>query len=122
MTQQYRFTEEQFTEAMKAAVAERGEDYVYPHAQCRYRGDDGAPRCIVGVAVFKLDESLRLEELGADGALRGIVPDHVRRAAAAAQVEQDGVWNESEVRKTWGEALAVYLDKVANPEPDSETE
>lgn len=123
MTQQYRWTEPEFTNAMKAACAERGEDYVYPGdpkrpGTCFYRHMDGSCGCLIGLAVFKLDPDLILPEADACTALRGLVPDHVRDAAHAAQKVQDGYNDDG--RGPWGEALAVYLDRLVNPDPFDE--
>ena len=56
-------TTDQFTEAMRAAVAERGADWVYPRGErgwangiaCRYvRSDVIEPACIIGLALHRL--------------------------------------------------------------------
>lgn len=120
-----RFTEAEFTEAMKAAVAERGEDYVYPYEECEYVDINGRPLCLIGTAVFHLDPEAAadLDDMYADSALLGLVSPQVARAARAAQLFQDGgTFGDHDKRKPWGEALAVYLDKVANSEPDSDSE
>lgn len=112
-------TVERFTDAMRQAVAERGEDYVYPHfprggeadayhdehGTCQYRTWDGVPACIVGVALSKID--LDLVPLWGSNKSAGEIlekfglPKAVRRAADNAQGEQDG-------EATWGEALVAY--------------
>lgn len=45
------------TEALRAAIAEKGEEYVYPAWQegCSYSTREGQPSCIVGWVVAALD-------------------------------------------------------------------
>lgn len=112
-------TAEQFTAAMEAAVADKGEEYVYPFESpqrggCFYRDGD-TPLCIVGDALSRI---LTPDQF------RGLVPDRHNDAAgptalglltrkyfnvdyrviSAAQSAQgaqdDGL--------TWGEALRKY--------------
>lgn len=50
------FTYENVLAALEAAVADKGEDYVYPKAigSCTYTNVDKSPSCIVGHVVAKL--------------------------------------------------------------------
>jgi hypothetical protein len=112
-------TARQFTEAMRAAVAERGEDWVYPandqvaydtgwrdsSGLCQYTTLDGEPGCIIGLALHKIDPSIVPAYgtwAGASLILRGFgLPGSVLIAAQVAQAAQDN-------GKSWGEALARY--------------
>jgi hypothetical protein len=117
-------TVESFTQAMRDAVAERGESYVYPAGEpgwrndggdCVYRTPDGAPACLIGLALHKLDPSLVPGHESTDGAwavFRGlavagrvsaVVAERVGVAADIAQTRQD-------YGNTWGEALDAYLE------------
>lgn len=126
---QVQITEEQFTKAMHEAVAERGEDWVYPRKTpneqrndietewrdrfgvCRYQKPSGEPACIIGLALHKIDPSLVPDSntfrsasavLGALGA-----PESVQFAARRAQAAQD-------TGRSWGRALAEYEEYLAN--------
>ena len=115
-------TRENFTAAMRAAVAERGEDWVYPAEgselaeqgwrseegqECVYVLPDGSPACLIGLALYKIDPAL-VEGLEGDvaTALRlfqrlGVEDGRLYGAAQDAQDAQDsGV--------TWGNALKIY--------------
>lgn len=116
-------TVRQFTEAMRAAVAERGEDWVYPandqvaydtgwrnsSGMCQYTTLDGNPGCIIGLVLHKIDPSIVPAYdtwAGATPILRGFgLPDSVLIAAECAQVAQDN-------GKNWGEALARYEQEL----------
>lgn len=114
-------TEEQFTAAMREAVAERGPDFVYPLGEegwtdggetCRYvRADVDEPACIIGMALHKVGVPLGqfedVEGLAADEAIKLLVntSDKVKSAAADAQTRQDQ-------GRTWGDALAAYEEGV----------
>lgn len=72
------FTPQQFIDALHAAVAERGGDFVYPkddpdwvvtdtddydpdnkdEPTCQYQTRDGQPACIIGAALWKIDPAL----------------------------------------------------------------
>lgn len=124
-----------FIAAMEAAVAERGEDWVYPkperdtdapdyidaylrdawHADsdgsCVYQTEDGEPACIIGLAMHKAGAELPTFDriVGARCALResGLnLSEGVLDAAALAQSKQDR-------HVTWGEALAAFKEEVA---------
>lgn len=128
-------TDEAFSAAIKAALEERGADYVYPEdkkhvfveeqpAQCLYFDieDPEKPLCFIGLALSKLGVTSRdLEEmnprvkLGPDesglsmGAL-GVMEklgfsSKVSWAARAAQTEQDR-------GETWGQAFAVFCEEM----------
>lgn len=117
-------TEEQFTQAMRDAVAERGEDWVYPQlpnddsdrtddwhevGSCIYVHADGTPACLIGLALSKIDPALlptRAEVEPACNFLVGVVPESVRYAAQAAQNAQD-------CGEPWGEALRSYESRLA---------
>lgn len=114
-----KITEEQFTAAMEAAVAERGEDYVYPPQEeegfaddyhtiggtCLYSDESGKPLCIIGVALSKIDPALVPTHGSTEGAsslLSKMVDSFAVRVAAqnAQDAQDDG--------KPWGEALKQY--------------
>lgn len=115
------YSSEQFVEAMRKAVAERGEDFVYPiewrlageqNGICQYT-IDGAPACIVGAALYHMTGKVYegLNE-SADEVLRtyfGIANEAVTTAAAHAQEAQDA-------NKTWGEALKEFEVVLAEAE------
>lgn len=121
MSRVTRFTERQFTEALRSAVAERGEDYVYPSAEenpewhdggfglCLYQTHDGEPACIIGLALHKIDPDLVPSAYDTQGAyyvLEGYgIPENVRAAAHGAQAAQDN-------GETWGQAFEDYLDTL----------
>ena len=106
-------TAENFTEAMRQAVAERGADWVYPAedgewmldgSSCCYFLLDGSPACIIGTALHKLGYGPNDVSEGTDafGILtRWKAPLDVASAAGLAQDAQDE-------GKPWGEALATY--------------
>lgn len=105
------FTEEQFTQAMRDAVAERGADYVYTQVDeyigCQYTEEDGEVGCLIGLALFKLDSETvpvwnAMGAMGADVVLGKLVPDAVAFAARRAQSRQDD-------GLPWGESLETYL-------------
>lgn len=107
-------TEAAFTAAMKAAVKERGADYIYPadardaDGNCVYSLPDGTPACLIGVALSKINADYvpKDEPFGgtpAAGALASLgAPPLVQRAAQRAQNMQD-------CGRTWGAALDRYL-------------
>lgn len=115
-------TRENFTAAMEQAVAERGEDWVYPdewkseYGTCLYvvhspLGSRGAA-CLIGRAIEIVTGELvpdEFEEKGADTVLRdcyAVEDDQLRIAARYAQRTQD-------VFGTWGEALARFKGVLA---------
>ena len=113
-----RFTIDDVMAAMQAVVAEKGEDYVYPHAgpggmDCVY-AEDGMPSCIVGHVIYRLDpkEFAKVVELenrsGSAPATslqdegyisKGMFDDETEQFLYHAQSQQDA-------GKTWGEALS----------------
>ena len=129
-------TRENFTKAMREAVAERGAGYVYPvdsvearetgwrrstpgyesmgDASCAYALYDGTPACIIGLALYKIDPELlaRVADLddSAQAAFRilGVIDRGLAGAARDAQIRQDD-------GETWGSALeefeAVFTDR-----------
>ena len=114
-------TRENFTAAMRAAVAERGEDFVYPaqgselaeqgwrseQGTCVYVLPDGSPACLIGLALYKIDPALVEGLEGEDAtALRllqrlGVEDGRLYWAAQVAQQAQD-------LGETWGDALKIY--------------
>ena len=114
-------TRENFTAAMRDAVAERGEDFVYPaegselakqgwrseEGTCVYVLPDGSPACLIGLALYKIDPGLLTHvEFQYDDASRvmsraGVQDSVLLRAADMAQYRQD-------VGAPWGEALSEY--------------
>ncbi|WNM66241.1 hypothetical protein SEA_DEJAVU_109 [Microbacterium Phage DejaVu] len=127
-----KFTDEQFIKAMREAVAERGEDYVYPKAEekmnedlgykvtvnddyhglngvCQYQTPDGTPACIVGLALSKIDPILvprHGDATGAHEVLRKLGASYeVRKAASEAQQAQDQ-------GATWGRALEEFENSL----------
>lgn len=122
-----------FIEAMEAAVAERGADWVYPEAEadpdtdettflrdawhadtegsCVYQTEDGEPACIIGLAMHKLGLELPPYDrvFGARAALRESslnLSDTVLAAASTAQAKQD-------YHATWGDALTAFKEAIA---------
>ena len=115
-------TRENFTAAMRAAVAERGEDWVYPAeggelaeqgwrseegGACVYVLPDGSPACLIGLALYKIDpalvEGLEGEDVTALRLLQrlGVDDGRLYMAAHVAQEAQD-------LGDTWGNALKIY--------------
>lgn len=114
-------TRENFTAAMRAAVAERGEDFVYPErgselakqgwrseqGTCVYVLPDGTPACLIGLALYKIDPGLLTHvEFPFDGAggvmgRAGVQDEMLLQAADMAQIEQD-------YGASWGDALSGY--------------
>lgn len=115
-------TRENFTAAMRAAVAERGEDFVYPaegselaeqgwreeeDQGCVYVLPDGSPACLIGLALYKIDPGLLTHvEFQSDIASwvlgrAGVQDEMLLRAADRAQNEQDE-------GASWGKALSEY--------------
>ena len=114
-------TRENFTAAMRAAVAERGADWVYPAqgselaeqgwrsegGTCVYALPDGSPACLIGLALYKIDPGLLTHvEFQYDDASRvmgraGVRDEMLLLAAGGAQTRQD-------VGVSWGDALSEY--------------
>ena len=117
-------TAEQFTAAMRAAVAERGRDFVYPRGvpgwrsgphlgnTCMYvRTDVDECGCLIGDAAHRVGVSLDqlreadVREFSAEEMLRVCIPGLPPRiwdAAGLAQTVQDS-------GRSWGLALDRYL-------------
>lgn len=114
-------TRENFTAAMRAAVAERGEDFVYPaegselakqgwrsgEGTCVYVLPDGTPACLIGLALYKIDpDLLTYVDFPAQSASRVMnragVRDRVLLLAA------DTAQNEQDEGASWGESLKEY--------------
>lgn len=114
-------TRENFTAAMRAAVAERGEDWAYPaegselaeqgwrseEGTCVYVLPDGSPACLIGLALYKIDPGLLTHvEFQYDDASRvmsraGVQDSVLLLAAGMAQNTQDD-------DVPWGDALSEY--------------
>lgn len=115
-------TEAEFTEAMRAAVEERGPGYVYPFhnpnyttptGACVYQTPSGEPACIIGLALHNLGVELpdHYKIMSADVLMRSMAdvefPLPVVYAAEYAQARQDA-------GTTWGEAMNTYLEALAD--------
>lgn len=76
------FTPQQFIDALHAAVAERGGDFVYPQDDpdwvvaetCQYQTRDGQPACIIGAALWKIDPAL-VPEYGNTNGVWTVLPN-----------------------------------------------
>jgi hypothetical protein len=109
-------TTEQFTQAMKDAVAFRGEDFTYPegwrdgnYGQCRYQYD-GNPACIIGEALSRCGVELqsKWEGMGCAEVLEfylKVTDPKLLGAAQSAQSMQDN-------GDSWGGALKLYLERI----------
>ena len=106
------------------AVAEKGEDYIYPEDEkdgddgemCRYFYD-GRPSCIIGHVLSYLGIDEAVEGAGAEVALDGLGFSYEElRAADEAQTAQDEGC-------AWGQALISYdralarWSKITNGDP-----
>ena len=119
-------TEESFVSALRAAVAEKGEDYVYTNPDGREAGDDGEatchyvhgdqPGCLVGNVLHRLGVPLSVLELHEGGAayeVMGRIRESgqldfdlgVRGAAEMAQNRQDAGYS-------WGYAMEAALGEL----------
>lgn len=116
-----------FTEALEAAVAERGEDWTYPKYQevpgscldtewhyvggaCRYvTRTANEPACIIGLALTKMGFTPRqLDARASAGSMMEVLDvgtTDERDAAYTAQRKQD-------TGGTWGEALTTYKEAL----------
>lgn len=105
--------------AIKRAVEERGEDYVYPEEEkkenpirhsmeCQYRKADGTPSCLIGLAVYYINPDIVLPEFrGAWVALQEFADrDAIDYAQAAQTVQDEG--------GTWGKAYHRAEEWLAN--------
>ena len=102
-------TEEQFTQAMREAVAERGPEY--RSNNCMYVNHKNEPSCIIGVALHKcgieLPLLMKFEGLSAGHVMDEItdLPLKVRKAADHAQYYQDNLY-------PWSQVLKLYLSEL----------
>lgn len=115
----HKITKAEATALLRAAVAERGEDHVYPPERlaedgvCMYVIDD-EPACIMGMALSMIDgvtlEALQIwEGEGVDRIIESLFPQtsgEVRSAMRAVQASQDA-------GATWGDAVATSSLAVA---------
>jgi hypothetical protein len=123
-----KITRENFSQAMHEVVAERGEDFVYPHdwkwtdmndnAVCQYYIEGVGPACIIGAALDKLGvdvSELELKdgvtnyEMNADEILKtryGVKDKGLLVAASRAQRLQDR-------GQTWGQATESFDHTLA---------
>ena len=94
-------------EHLRAVVAEKGADYVYPEAACVY-SLGGKPSCIVGHVYARLG---LLHLVHRNTVAQKMFPDRIsakaRSALEAAQRVQDGGSYDKTLRGTWGDALAA---------------
>lgn len=108
------FTEEDITTAIEKAVANAGEEYVYPLPLCSYEEvEDGVvTRCIIGETLHSLLDPNRWGRLVKQHNEESVdhligehisVPPHVAAALRIAQITQD-------IHETWGKALENYRD------------
>lgn len=107
----------QFIDAIRAIVAETGEDHVYeriddgndPHRSCWYV-HDGQPSCLIGRALHRIGVPLDLLARNEGTSALSLMEDiggfsyTVRLAADLAQDVQDG----QDKGNTWGDALRVF--------------
>lgn len=108
------FTDVQVMEALAAAVAEKGDDYVYPkkpHEQCQYVHDKGTTAesagCIAGNVLHRLGIPLStLAKHEGDGVYSLPVED-VFSASEAALSALGEAQDKQDEGKTWGEALGA---------------
>lgn len=101
-------TVESLTAALREAVAERGEDWVYPSewretplGGCLYFRD-GEPACLFGLALSKhgyTSYDVR-EYVGIGVFLRAYAPEFIEAAGKSQILQDEGA--------TWGEALTKY--------------
>lgn len=122
------YTNAQINAALKKALADRGEDYVYPESEkhkggCMYATEDGAPSCIVGYVLHVLDPEKFAEvatwerkkgtgDTAVDDAWRDLDLDFQLdqvEALRMAQVKQDR-------GDTWGTAAVFYMQSLGEPE------
>lgn len=115
------YTNVQINAALKKALEDRGEGYVYPESEkvsgvCMYATADGAPSCIVGYVLNELDPEKFAEvakwerkkvtgDTTVDDAWRELGLDLYRdqvEALEAAQIAQDN-------GKPWGQAAVAYM-------------
>lgn len=133
-------TEADVTAALEAAVAERGEDFVYTteDGECYYSYDDGTPGCLIGVALSKLDpiafEQLVDYELSVEepylrrtaGSVRAVVAEIntfpvnaydrpiVARANPELLAAMSVAQETQDVGGSWGNALKAYQKSLAD--------
>jgi hypothetical protein len=110
------FTEAEFVQAVRDAVAERGKDYVYSspddYGNCKYWHEKNEqPGCLFGLALHKLGvsgEDLYGFDNGMGGGIQDILETsyglgyEVARAAENAQGAQDN-------SLAWGDAASWFL-------------
>ena len=129
------FSREKIIEAMRAVVAEKGSDYVYPESEkdggtCQY-AHKGTPSCIVGHLIHRLDPEafahLAVVEAdhGSEPAL-GLVYIYPNGETAEGSYSylKERLWPEDldiaiqeaqsaqDFGKTWGDALGEFEDNL----------
>lgn len=116
-----KITAEDATKWIKEAVAEKGEDYIYPAGNCEYFDRlTKEPKCIVG-HVFKkagVDPDIILKQHDEDG--YSLNETSVSSAAPHAGIYFDSktlialtaAQSRQDARKTWGDALGYYLETM----------
>lgn len=110
--------EKKIVAGIRAAVAERGADYVYPDewrgtgGGCFYYNEDGTPSCLVGLAIDKagLTDHVwnKRAKVGAHDLLESMIPGIDTRLGVAVEAAQ-GLQDDG---ATWGEALARFEEYV----------
>ncbi len=124
-------TDIQFIEALRAAVRVKGTEYVYPAPEgdsddedygyddyrngmdCVYSTPEGAPACIIGHALYKIDPDLvpgydKVADftslVDSDPRLQGLSSEVVRAGQRAQALQDEG--------ETWGRALERFEEIV----------
>ena len=94
-------------EHLRAVVAAKGADYVYPESACVY-SLDGKPACIVGHVYARLGLlHLVHRNTVAWEMFQDLISAEARSALETALQVQDGRGYDRTSRGTWGEALAA---------------
>ena len=114
-----------FIKGMKAAIEERGEDFVYPRTSdpdaadwyklgshlCQYSKRDGTPACIVGLALAKA--GIDVPPFGPSFPFISVVAARYSDGLSESVVNAAGVaqrWQD--MGKSWGDALEKFFDSL----------
>lgn len=125
-----KYTQEQIVEAFDAAIEERGEEWVYPQGSgtdewhvyglCRYVKEDGAPACVWGVALNKVDPELVPSPDDTEG-IRAVFhrecidyDNALLTAATWAQIAQDRGMPYGKVKLGFHRVLALTANDLIN--------
>lgn len=106
--------------AMRAAVADRGEDYVYPesekdsHGACQYLTTDGKGLCIVGETLLRLGVSSEEIQQALDGTpytpgSYGLMSWLYRNKVAFEDERTSVLFATSQARQDFGETWGIAL-------------